>query len=231
MVGGVAAQHSTILTRSTAQIHVHGLYSDDNIKNQPCCLGYVRLNQDDVFLQPKQLNDKEGNPSKHIVYHPLVHHCSDPTSPTLRVMQGSLGIQLKPCEVPNAVNRQLAPPNTRLKVMIHDASNLARAVPFGFSNPFCKIFYQDKFIAKTVVETKTLNPVFREEQFLFNLPYDDAYYQRTGKREKVYEMKLELRVEIWSRAKKKFGADGAFDDDGADDKFLGQVTLTGREMR
>jgi len=152
------------LRRLDLEIHVHGLYSDDNLSSQPVCLGYVQLNNDSVFLQPKQLPDREGHPSTHILYMPLVHACEDPTLGARRVMQGQLGFQLKPCEVPNHINKLLTPPLSRLKVMIHDATNLARAVPFGFSNPYCKLYWNDDLIAKTIVENKTMNPVWREEQ-------------------------------------------------------------------
>jgi len=33
---------------------------------------------------------------------------------------------------------------------------------------------------------------------LLDLPYDEEKFNISSKREKVYQMKLELRVEIWS---------------------------------
>jgi hypothetical protein len=125
------------------------------------------------------------------------------------------------------VNRELRPPHPTLKVTIHDATNVARAVPFGFSNPYVKIFWGGELVAKTLVEHKTLNPIWREEQFIMPLPFDEEYLKMTGKLQKVYMLDLELRVEIWSQGKIR----DPNDEDGVDDKFLGQVTLSGKDLK
>ena len=217
------------LRRQDLEIHVHGVFHDEEgkVDNQPVCLGYIQLNGDTPFLQPRQSNDREGNPSTEVLYFPLVHSVEHATSGVLRVMQGQLGIQIRSCEVPNEVNRQLKPPQPTLKVTIHDATNVARAVPFGFSNPYVKIFWCGELVAKTLVEHKTLNPVWREEQFIMPLPFDKEYLKMTGKLQKVYMLDLELRVEVWSQGKVR----SPDDEDGVNDKFLGQVTLVGKDLK
>lgn len=186
------------------EIHLHGVFDKgpgSGLKPQPVCLGYIQLNQCEPFLQPRQANDREGNPSKEVLYFPLLHSVEHATSGVMRVMQGQLGIQIKSCELPNDVNKTMRAPQPKLKLTIHDASNVARAVPFGFSNPYVKVYWGGELVAKTLVEHKTLNPVWREEQFIMPLPFDPNYLKMTGKLEKIYMLDLELRVEIWSQGK------------------------------
>jgi hypothetical protein len=245
------------LRRQDLEIHVHGMYYDDEnprVSGQPVCLGYVQLNGDTPLLQPRQGHDREGNESKEVLYFPLVHSVEHATSGVMRVMQGQLGIQIRPVEIPNEVNKQLRHPNPQLKLLIHDATNIARAVPFGLSNPYvrnvskielrpnlntsslslrsrryCKIFWGGELVAKTLVEHSTLSPVWREEQFIMPLPFDPNYLKMTGKIEQVYMLDIELRVEVWSKVKRKNAPKNP--DDDADDKFLGQVTLKGKDLR
>ena len=217
------------LRRLDLEIHVHGVFRDESAgtEEQPVCLGYIQLNKDTPLLQPRQGNDKEGNPSKEVLYFPLVHSVEQATSGVLRVMQGQLGLQIRPADIPNRVNKMLKAPHPKLKVTIHDASNIARAVPFGFSNPYVKLFWGGELVAKTLVEHKTLNPVWREEQFIMPLPFDLNYLKMTGKLQKVYMLNVELRVEVWSQGKIICKED----EDGAGDKFLGQVTLAGKDLK
>jgi len=84
-------------------------------------------------------------------------------------------------------------------LQIHNARQLAKADLFGYSDPFCIVFWGGKEVGRTKVIDNTLNPDWDDEVFDLELPQDPS---------STY-----LVVECWDMDALKVG------------DFLGQVTL------
>lgn len=95
--------------------------------------------------------------------------------------RGTVGVGLQ--RLTHPVNKRQS-----LYIRVCNAENLARSDAFSLSDPYVKIFFNNKFVGKTSVEFDTIDPVWPVESAQFEIPLEGEESLETSKiRLEIYD--------------------------------------------